>query len=420
MNLNEATILIIDGKLASQKFYARLLESFFHESYQILTIGSGHQGTILCDRNQISCVLLANRLPDIGGLEFLRLLNGRLGEERKVPVVVLAEEDNEEEAKQAIKLGAFDFLVKGRFSQVSLVQAVRNAIDSARLHMEVVQSRRRLLEGAHQAGMAEIANGVLHQIGNNMNSVATSVDTISHALEHSRMRGLRQANELLDTFTEVLSGHPKGADLIRYFHSLEQKWDEERGLLMRETQLLLERVAHIRSDIYEQAHYANAELFLEELDVTKLVRDALRLHQNLLDAQGVAVEERCRRVPLARAVRVKLLLILNNLIRNAVECLGSLPAGERRITVGTRQDDEHSYVIFVSDNGPGIDQEFRDRIFNYGFTTKHGAHGVGLHVAANAATEMGGRLGLAPSQVGATFELTMPLIERPLAQAFSS
>ncbi|MEO6742142.1 MAG: ATP-binding protein, partial [Chthoniobacteraceae bacterium] len=67
--------------------------------------------------------------------------------------------------------------------------------------------------------------------------------------------------------------------------------------------------------------------------------------------------------------------------------------------------------IQVADNGCGIAPENLDRIFNHGFTTKKAGHGFGLHSAANAATEIGGRLTVqsdGPDR-GATFTLEVPL-----------
>ena len=407
-------ILVIDGKLVSRLFYKRLLESFFTGELETHHVETGGEGLGLCDRNTVDCVIAGNHLPDGSGIEFLKKLVRLMGPDREVPVILLADEDNVEEARLALSLGAFDYLVKGRFSQLSMVQAVKNAMEAAHLHRELAKSRMRLLDNAHKAGMAEIANGVLHNIGNNMNSVVTSVDVITSTVERSRMRGLRQANQLLTTLESILATHPKGLDLLEYYRNLEDKWEEERATILAESSLLLERVTHIRSDIYEQAHYANADLFLEELDVNKVVVDALRLQQSLLDEHGIVVDERCAHQPRCLAVRVKLLLILNNLIRNSVESLSKVTQGQKLLTVGTLAKTKNELCVFITDNGPGIESGDHERIFNYGFTTRKGAHGAGLHVAANSATEMNGKLSLIESGPnGTTFELVIPFSEHP-------
>lgn len=400
-------ILVIDGKIVSRKVYTKLLESFFADKYLTLDVDTSEKGLMYCEQQPVDCVLVSNQLPDGCALDFMQELTQLRGAAREIPVLILAQENNEEEAKQAIKLGAYDYHVKGRFSQVTLIQSVKNAMEAARLHRELAKSSQRLLENTHKAGMAEIANGVLHNIGNNMNSVATSVETITTTMERSRMRGLRQANALLATLEGVLEQHPKGLDLLRYYRILEEKYEEERKLILYETSLLQERVIHIRSDIFEQTRYANVELFLEELNINKILADALHLQKSRMDEEGVVLEERYHPLPDCMAVRVKLVFILNNLIKNSIENMAK--TNPKELIVGTRRDDENYYSIYITDNGPSIASEDQDKVFSYGFSACNGSHGAGLHMAVNAATEMGGKLSLSSEGEGVTFTLRMPL-----------
>ena len=67
--------------------------------------------------------------------------------------------------------------------------------------------------------------------------------------------------------------------------------------------------------------------------------------------------------------------------------------------------------VQVSDNGCGIDELHRDKIFQFGFTTREDGHGFGLHTSANAAKQMGGELSFySPGRDrGAVFTLKLPL-----------
>jgi len=64
----------------------------------------------------------------------------------------------------------------------------------------------------------------------------------------------------------------------------------------------------------------------------------------------------------------------------------------------------------VTDNGVGIEAGSLPKLFAHGFTTRSDGHGFGLHSAANAAGEMGGRLSAASDGpgCGATFTLELP------------
>ena len=69
----------------------------------------------------------------------------------------------------------------------------------------------------------------------------------------------------------------------------------------------------------------------------------------------------------------------------------------------------------MEDNGIGIPPEQFNHIFSFGFTTKKGGHGFGLHSCALSAQLMGGNLSVDSKGVGqgATFTLKLPKIESP-------
>jgi signal transduction histidine kinase len=71
-------------------------------------------------------------------------------------------------------------------------------------------------------------------------------------------------------------------------------------------------------------------------------------------------------------------------------------------------------VVRVADNGHGVPPELATRIFEYGFSTRHGGHGFGLHISELSAKEMGGTLTVQSegAGAGATFTLTIPLGRR--------
>ena len=77
-------------------------------------------------------------------------------------------------------------------------------------------------------------------------------------------------------------------------------------------------------------------------------------------------------------------------------------------------------VCEVSDDGPGIPEENRERIFDPFFTTKEPGEGTGLGLAnaARFAEELGGYLELAPSgdEPGAAFVLQLPAVRRPVTR----
>ena len=100
--------------------------------------------------------------------------------------------------------------------------------------------------------------------------------------------------------------------------------------------------------------------------------------------------------------------LLFNLIRNAIDALAGQPAPTKWVMVSTRAADGGKVEIAVTDNGPGVRREARDKVFNPFFTTKADGMGIGLSLARTIARNAGGSLELdAAHEGGARFVLTL-------------
>lgn len=108
-----------------------------------------------------------------------------------------------------------------------------------------------------------------------------------------------------------------------------------------------------------------------------------------------------------RVDRVHLQQVLMNLIRNAEDAMRE--AGGRRITVSAVPLSDKEVEVRVSDEGPGIAENVRDRLFSPFVTTKPGGTGIGLSICRTIVEAHGGRIWLAsgPGR-GAVVALTLP------------
>jgi signal transduction histidine kinase len=109
--------------------------------------------------------------------------------------------------------------------------------------------------------------------------------------------------------------------------------------------------------------------------------------------------------------RHKLLQILINLLSNARHALREARAAEKHVIIRVQKGEGRRLRLQVEDNGVGIAEEHRERLFTQGFTTKSDGHGFGLHTSALAAAEMGGTLTASSGGPGrgATFTLELPV-----------
>ena len=274
---------------------------------------------------------------------------------------------------------------------------------------------RNLLDVSRQAGMAEIATGVLHNVGNALNSVNVSAGVITERLRGLRVSGVAKVAAMLREHAHDLasffSGDVRGQQLPAYLETLSQQLATEQAALMTETQTLHQSVDHIKAVVSMQQSYARGSGMLEQVPVPRLLNDAMRLHAVSFERLGIQVHTEYAQVPSVVVDRHKLLQILLNLLTNARHALLDSARPDKQLTLRVGQRAPGWLCIEVADNGVGIQPEHQQRIFTQGFTTKKDGHGFGLHSSALAAAEMGGSLTCTSPGPGhgAAFTIELPL-----------
>ena len=109
--------------------------------------------------------------------------------------------------------------------------------------------------------------------------------------------------------------------------------------------------------------------------------------------------------------RHKVVQMLVNLISNAASAIERSGRPQGTLTLRIRAEGSKAVTFEVGDNGIGIPAENMARLFQYGFTTREGGHGFGLHSCAITALELGGEIKAASEGAGkgACFMLTLPV-----------
>jgi NO-binding membrane sensor protein with MHYT domain len=277
-----------------------------------------------------------------------------------------------------------------------------------------LQLQLQLQEASRQAGMAEVATGVLHSVGNVLNSLGVSAAMVTTKLRESRVGNVKRVADLLSAHSgalaEFLVSDPRGRELPGYLRQLGDRLIEENGKLYNEARAISEHVEHIDKIIAAQQSYARLGGVPEEIDVAELIEHAIALHFPVTDDFSVRKEYQ----PVGKIVldRHKVLQILANLLSNARHAM-RLQEGPKVLTVRLYAELPDSLRIDVEDTGSGISAAAMQRLFEFGFTTKKDGHGFGLHSSAILATEMGGELRAASPGAGrgACFTLSLPRVQ---------
>jgi signal transduction histidine kinase len=284
-----------------------------------------------------------------------------------------------------------------------------------RAELEVEKSHKDLVSASRQAGMAEVATGVLHNVGNVLNSVNVSASLIADQLRKSKTVNVRKVASLLAEHTadlgEFLTTHPRGKELPRYLGHLADHLDAEHSGVLAELDLLKKNIEHIKDIVSVQQSYARVSGVSETVKVTDLIEDTLRMNAGaLLRHEVQVVREYDSHVTEISVDKHKVLQILVNLVRNAKHACEDSGRAEKRVNVRVTNGDDRVRIA-VADNGVGIPAENLTRIFSHGFTTRKDGHGFGLHSGALAARELGGHLHVHSDgpDLGAVFTLELPL-----------
>lgn len=287
----------------------------------------------------------------------------------------------------------------------------------SRTQRELIASTKLVAETSRRAGMADIAAGVLHNVGNVLTSINVGTELVAERLRASRVGNLDKLVRMLeaegDDLPTFLTSSARCWTILDFLRALSAHLATERDELLTEVTRLQEYLSHLKAIVTKQRSYATGIDVTERCDLPGLMEDAVALVTASLALTGIEIAREYAPVAEVTLDRHKALQILVNLIRNAAESISGCGREGGRIVVSIRGEGGDRVRLMVEDNGGGIDEKVASRLFTQGFTTKPSGHGFGLHTSALAAKEMGGALTFrsTPGQ-GATFILELPVRPR--------
>ena len=284
-----------------------------------------------------------------------------------------------------------------------------------RMEIEVEKTHKALVDSSRQAGMAEVATSVLHNVGNVLNSVNVASSIVADNLHKSSSANLGKVVALLNEHTADLGAYitsdPKGRLIPSYLGQLSALLEKEKSATLGEVDSLRQNIEHIKQIVARQQSYARVAGVTETVNVAQLVDEALRTDAEAMNGCDVTVvRDYDPKVSKITIDKHKALQILVNVVCNARHACNDAGGKSKQMTVRVRAGDRR-VNISICDNGVGIPTENLTKIFNHGFTTRKDGHGFGLHSGALAARELGGAL-TAYSEgqgLGATFTLELPV-----------
>ena len=260
---------------------------------------------------------------------------------------------------------------------------------------KVEQLHKQLLQTSREAGMAEVATSVLHNVGNVLNSVNVSASLLLESAKKSKVPSLAKAVALLREHAgdvgAFLTADPKGRQFPGYLSLLSEELSNEQKRTLAELDLIRREHRTRQGDCGDAAELRQAVGFGGNGQGGRHRRRRAADERGRATRHGVALVRDYSDDVVMSVDKHKVLQVLVNLIRNAKYACDESERKDKQIKLQIAKEDQWVNIAVI-DNGVGIPPENLTRIFNHGFTTRKDGHGFGLHSGALAAKELGGSL----------------------------
>ncbi len=287
-----------------------------------------------------------------------------------------------------------------------------------RMVQRVTETRMQLVDQSFQAGFAELARGVLHNLGNAMTPLGVRLANLGERLRSAPAEDAEQAvNELQ---SRGCCDPARKADLEEFLRLACKELAVTVRAAQEDVAVMGRQTTVVQSTLTEQMRAARNEHVIEPVRLTELVSQSLEIVPDACRQRlTVDTDETVRRLGVVRVARTVLRLILQNLIINAADAVRDAGKDKGVLRVSAeivREHDMQQLHLQCKDDGVGIAPQNLERVFEKGFSTKSPEtnHGIGLHWCANAVSALGGRIWAASEGPGrgASMHLMVPLVGR--------
>jgi sensor domain CHASE-containing protein len=291
------------------------------------------------------------------------------------------------------------------------------AIEFDKMVDKLEDARRRLVDHSFEAGAAQIASGVLHNVGNAMTPLGVTVANLQKRLREAPADDVTLVLGELDKGPE---GDQRRADLDEFLRLTSREVASAVAQARTEADRIARQAEVIQQALTQQLRSSHAAPVIEAVKVPDLVDRAVEMvPTSLRPFLAIQLDPELQALRSVQLPRITLQQVFQNLIQNAAEAMreSGRTQGNLVITGGVVQDGHGERLeLWFRDDGAGVAPENLSRLFERGFSTKSrdSNSGIGLHWCANALIALGGamRAESAGPGSGASFQVIVPIREQ--------
>lgn len=295
------------------------------------------------------------------------------------------------------------------------------------------QDYEKQLQVAREEGMVQVSTGIIHNIGN---AVTIAKLSVSGLMEKTNFKKEDSPETLiLDDMLPKMQEHLKNGTLENFLKSdktgrqyldiMKELLEHLRGNSVEASKMLhslSEKLFHI-SEIIELQQKFVGELGTENMtQLAGVVESAVMIFEESFNKCGFKITSGIeRKIPEILIDSSIMTQVLINMIKNAVEAMEAEnnPDKKYELQVSLKKETRSSKdyaMIEIKDNGPGIPDDIKSKIFEFGFTTRTQTknntvpRGIGLHFSQASVNKYGGMIEFdSKAGNGATFKVLLPI-----------
>ena len=249
------------------------------------------------------------------------------------------------------------------------------ARDITQMRNAEMQSRQHQSELVHVcrlSTMGEMSTGLAHELNQPLSAIINFASGCVRRIQS----GVGGEAELVDAMAQITAQAERAGEIIKHLRAMVNKRPHEQEVVNL-NQMVLEVISFTEYEANRKRVEVSLELSNEPLPVKV---DLIQIEQVLL-----------------------------NLVRNAIEAMKVLTSEEKKLLLTTRRLDQDRVEIVVKDNGPGIDEEMADHLFDAFFSTKESGMGMGLPISKKIVEAHYGELYVETEPgAGAAFHVVLP------------
>src|SRR4029453_7566242 len=255
----------------------------------------------------------------------------------------------------------------------------------------LLEARQRLIDQSFVSGKADMAAGILHNLGNAITPISVRLNTLSDRIKGAPLADVESAVGELESG----AAPERRDDLARFVELAARELVEMLRDALEDVHSIGAQVAHVQQILTEQERYSRAGWVLEGVEMETVDRQAADgLSPELQWVVTVTIDPSVGEIGAVRGTHVEIQQVVGNLVLNAAESVRSQRATGGSIVVRAARemaDGKAMAHLTFEDNGAGIEPLHLQQIFERRFSTKQRGSGLGLHWSANALAALGGR-----------------------------